>query len=159
MTVVHSRPHWPSTDTLGQRPLPKASLVQLSPRAMSDSWDKPSILAQLQLLYQVSRLLFWGFGGCCFVFVSEIMGVRSAKREKNTWDRKQSDHNAFTMLFPSPFSYQYLMVQPDSPSILAVCLSKRLHGTGWCDSLVDILSVFHYEKKAGFPCNLFFSHK
>lgn len=39
------------------------------------------------------------------------------------------------------------MVQLDSPSILTVCLSKCLHGTGWCDSLVDNLSVIYYEKK------------
>lgn len=38
------------------------------------------------------------------------------------------------------------MVQLDSPSILTVCLSKCLHGTGWGDSLVDNLSVFYYEK-------------
>lgn len=49
-------------------------------------------------------------------------------------------------------------MQPDSWSILALCLSKRLHGTGCCESLVDILFTVHFEggEKAGFPCILFF---
>lgn len=42
-------------------------------------------------------------------------------------------------------------MQPDTPSILAVCLSKRLHGAAQCDSLVDILSAFSYEKKSRIP--------
>lgn len=95
---------------------------------------------------------------CLFekLWVSGLRGKNEKK--KNTWDRKQSGHNAFTMLFASPFSQEQRWVQPDSWSILALCLSKRLHGTGCCESLVDILFTVHFEggEKAGFPCILFF---
>lgn len=55
------------------------------------------------------------------------------------------------MLFASLFTYQYHAVQPDPRTLLALCLPKRLCGTGRSDYLVDILSRFH--SAAGFPCN------
>lgn len=55
------------------------------------------------------------------------------------------------MLSASLFIYQYRTVQPDPPTRLAMCLPKRLCGTGCSDYLVDILSTLH--SAAGFPCN------
>lgn len=83
-----------------------------------------------------------------FLFVWEIMGVRSKKRGGKNYlgwkiERPQCFHNAFCFSFLLPVP----LVQPDPPPILTVCLSKRLHGTGRCDPLVDILSVCVYEKK------------